>query len=88
MDKTVPVGAAILLDFIYRTDAGKAPPEAYQVIFGNRQNSLAKPITYMTLGELVALKRTGAVTSGSERTGVLTLLRRRRGAAQFMRATL
>lgn len=49
MDRTVPAGAALLLDFIYRTDAGKAPPLCYEIIFGNRQNRLSKPITKMTL---------------------------------------
>lgn len=41
-----------LTSFIEQT-IGKAPPEAYQVIFGNRQNRLSKPITKMTLGEMI-----------------------------------
>lgn len=41
MDKTVPAGAALVLDFIYRTDAEKAPPDCHQVILGNRQSQLS-----------------------------------------------
>ena len=48
MDKTVPPGAALLLDFIYRTEVGKGAPACYNVIFGNRQSRLAKQLTAMT----------------------------------------
>ncbi|WP_353641633.1 hypothetical protein [Mesorhizobium sp. WSM2239] len=37
MDKTVPAGAALLLDFIYRTETKKRAPECYEVIFDNRR---------------------------------------------------
>jgi hypothetical protein len=40
MDKTVPAGAALLLDFIYSTETKKVAPECYKVIFGNRQMAL------------------------------------------------
>ncbi|GAA5665135.1 hypothetical protein Brsp07_03638 [Brucella sp. NBRC 14130] len=49
MDKTVPAGAALLLDFI----GGVEAPRGYDVIYGNNQDKLPKPITQMTLGELV-----------------------------------
>ncbi|KAB2748056.1 hypothetical protein [Brucella anthropi] len=88
MDRTVPAGAALLLDFVYRTDAGKAPPEAYTVIFGNRQNRLAKPVTRMTIGELVdAQKNWGSKQWVKAHWGYNTASSAA-GAAQFMRATL
>ncbi|MNE69188.1 hypothetical protein D3C80_1648970 [compost metagenome] len=49
MGKTVPVGAALLLDFI----GGIEAPRGYNVIYGNNQDKLPKPITQMTIGELI-----------------------------------
>ena len=43
MDKSVPPGAAILLAFIYETEAGR-----YDVICGHNRNKLPKPLTSMT----------------------------------------
>lgn len=90
MDPTIPVGAALLLDFVYATDAGKPVPACYQVIFGNRQKYLSKPITSMTLGEVIDAQKNwsnrawvrknwdkGAKAASSAA-----------GAAQFMRDTL
>ena len=53
MDKTVPAGAAILLDFIRKTEVGRVDRASYDVIYGNNQGKLPKPITSMTIGELV-----------------------------------
>ena len=53
MDKTVPAGAAILLDFIRKTEVGRTDRASYDVIYGQNQNKLPKPITSMTVGELV-----------------------------------
>jgi len=88
MDKTVPAGAALLLDFIYRTDAGKAPPECYQVIFGNRQNRLSKPITQMTLGDLVDAQKNWSSKTWVKANWGYATASSAVGAAQFMRATL
>lgn len=88
MDKTVPAGAALLLDFIYRTDAGKAPPDCYQVIFGNRQNRLAKPITQMTLGDLVDAQKNWSSKAWVKANWGYSTASSAAGAAQFMRATL
>lgn len=38
MDTSVTAGAAILLDFIYRTETDKGPPACYDVIYGNRSS--------------------------------------------------
>lgn len=88
MDRTVPAGAALLLDFIYRTDAGKAPPEAYQVIFGNRQNRLKTPITKMTLGDLIDAQKNWSSKAWVKANWGFGTASSASGAAQFMRATL
>lgn len=87
MDKNVPAGAALLLDFIYRTDAGGAPPECYEIIFGNRQSALPKPITQMTLGEVIDAQKTWSSKAWARKFGS-TKASSAAGAAQFMRATL
>lgn len=78
MDKSVPPGAALLLALIYKTETGKMPPECYDVIYGHNQHKLAKPITQMTIGDLVDAQKgfTGRFKSSAS------------GAAQFMRLTL
>ncbi len=53
MDKTVPVGAAILLDFIRKIEVGRIDRASYDVIYGQNQHRLKKQITAMTIGELV-----------------------------------
>ncbi|MDM7851877.1 hypothetical protein [Pseudochrobactrum kiredjianiae] len=53
MDKTVPAGAAILLDFIRKIEVGRTDRASYDVIYGQNQNKLKKQITAMTIGELV-----------------------------------
>lgn len=88
MDKTVPAGAALLLDFIYRTDAGKAPPDCYQIIFGNRQNRLAQPITQMTLGDLIDAQKNWSSKAWVKANWGFATASSAAGAAQFMRATL
>lgn len=88
MDRSVPAGAARLLDFIYRTDAGSPPPACYAVIFGNRQNRLPKPITAMTLGELIDAQKNWASKTWVKKNWGATTASSAAGAAQFMRDTL
>lgn len=87
MDKTVPAGAAILLGFIYRTETDQDPPGCYDVIFGNRQSALAKPLTQMTLGEVQAAQLTWSGTAWARRFGSAKASSAA-GAPQLMRATL
>lgn len=54
MDRTVPTGAAMLLDFI----GGIEAPNGYGTIFGNKQSKLSKPLTEMTLDEVLVALRT------------------------------
>lgn len=74
MDRTVPAGAALLLDFIGDTEA----PNGYGTIFGNNQDRLPKPITSMTLAEVQRSQGTWSKKFGSSATG----------RYQFMKATL
>lgn len=77
MDRTVPAGAAILLDFIRKTEVGTEDRAGYDIIYSNKQGNLPKPITKMTVAELQGHQARGwpAVSTAS-------------GGYQFMRATL
>lgn len=74
MDKTVPAGAAMLLDFI----GGIEAPKGYGTIYGNKQHRLSKPLTEMTLAEVQAAQSAWSKNHGSSAAG----------RYQFMRATL
>jgi muramidase (phage lysozyme) len=77
MDKTVPAGAAILLDDIRDTEVGTAGRAGYDVIYANQQHKLRKPVTSMTIAELQAAQA-GNWPAKSTASG----------GYQFMRATL
>ncbi|WP_298967773.1 hypothetical protein [uncultured Methylobacterium sp.] len=74
MDKTVPAGAAVLLDFI----ASKEAPRGYGTVYGDNQDKLPKPLTGMTLDEVIAAGPGWTKRFGSSAAG----------RYQFMRATL
>ncbi|HWD13288.1 MAG TPA: hypothetical protein VG519_08035 [Pseudochrobactrum sp.] len=78
MDKTVPTGAAILLDFIRKTEVGRTDRASYDVIYGHNQDKLPKPITSMTIGELVDAQASFTKRFKSSASG----------GYQFMRKTL
>lgn len=78
MDKTVPAGAALLLEFIYETETSRNLPACYEVIYGHKQHKLAKPLTSMSLDEVIAAQRGWSRNHGSSAAG----------APQFMRRTL
>lgn len=78
MDKTVPPGAAILLDFIRDTEVGSADRSSYDVIYGHKQGKLKVPLTQMTYGDIVDAQKAWSKNNGSSAAG----------AYQFMRATL
>lgn len=77
MDRTVPKGAAILLNFIRKTEVGTETRAGYDIIYAHKQGKLPKPITAMTVAELQGHQAKGwpAVSTAS-------------GGYQFMRATL
>lgn len=87
MDKSVPKGTALLLAFIYETETGKEAPECYEVIFGNRQSKLAKPITHMTLSDVQRSQKYWASSKWAARFGSKAFSSAA-GAPQIMRATL
>ena len=78
MDKTIPIPAAKLLNFIYQTETSQSAPECYEVIYANKQYKLAKPLTSMSLGEVQSAQMGWSKAHGSSATG----------APQFMYATL
>ena len=78
MNANVPTGAAILLDFIGSVEVGKPGRDGYEVIYGNKQWKIAKPLTSMTLDEVQAAQRGWSKHHGSSAAG----------RYQFMRATL
>jgi len=74
MDKTVPRPAAFLLDFI----GSKEAPRGYDTVFGNRMNRMPKPLTSMTMKEILDQGKWRTKTFGSSACG----------RYQFMDATL
>ena len=74
MDKTVPAGAAMLLDFIGDLEA----PQGYGTIYADKQGRLPKPLTSMTLGEVIDAQKAWSKSHGSSAAG----------RYQFLRATL
>jgi len=75
---TLPAGAAILLEFIRKTETRHTGAVAYDTIYGHNQNKLPKPLTKMTVNEVIAAGPgwTKAYKSSAA------------GAYQFMNATL
>ncbi len=61
MDRTMPAGAAMLLDFIGDIEA----PKGYGTIYANKQHKLAKPLTSMTLGDVVDAQKAWSKNHGS-----------------------
>lgn len=78
MDRTVPAGAALLLDFIAQTEVGSTGRASYDVIYGHNQDKLPKPITSMTIGYLIDAQASFTKRFKSSASG----------RYQFMRATL
>ncbi|WP_061930080.1 hypothetical protein [Aureimonas sp. AU22] len=78
MDRTVPAGAARLLDFIRDTEVGTEARSGYDIIFGHNQDKLPKPVTSMTVDEVLGQQQSWSSRFGSSATG----------GYQFMRATL
>ncbi|RVI77524.1 hypothetical protein [Sinorhizobium meliloti] len=78
MTKTVPLGAAMLLDFIREAEVGSKGRASYDVIYGHNQGKLTKPLTEMTIAEVIRAQKGWARAHGSSAAG----------GYQFMRATL
>lgn len=78
MNPIVPAPAAHILEFIYKTETGRDAPECYDVVYGQRQGELPKPLTEMTFDEVVKGGPERSRKFGSSAAG----------AGQFMRDTL
>lgn len=74
MDKSIPAPAAYLLDLIGSIEA----PKGYDTVYANKQHLLTKPITEMTLNELIENQTGFTKYFGSSASG----------RYQFMRNTL
>jgi hypothetical protein len=61
----IPASAVLLLDFIGQVEA----PGGYGVIYRNRQGTLARPLTEMTLGEVLAAQPGWTTAHGSPAAG-------------------
>lgn len=59
MTNTVPQGAAMLLEFIREAEVGSSGRASYDVIYGHNQGGLAKPLTAMTVAQVLAERRDG-----------------------------
>jgi len=75
---TVPASAASLLAFVRRTETGRQDDSAYDTIYGHNERHLPKPLTSMTLDEVIALGPSWTKAYKSSAAG----------AYQFMNATL
>lgn len=78
MDKTVPAGAALLLDFTRLIETGKTDRSSYDVIYGHNEGKISKKVTSMTIDELIAIQPTFTKRFKSSAAG----------GYQFMRNTL
>jgi muramidase (phage lysozyme) len=78
MDRTVPRGAAILLDYIGKVEVGREGRDGYDVVYGHNQARLRKPLTQMTVDEVIAA---GPSWTRAWRSSAA-------GRYQFMNATL
>jgi len=78
MNPAIPAPAAHILEFIYKTETGRDPPECYDVVYGRRQGELPKLLTEMTFDEVVKSGPDRSRKFGSSAAG----------AGQFMRDTL
>lgn len=78
MDPTVPQSAALLLDFIGEIEVGRKGRDGYDVIYGHNQSKLPKPLTSMTVDEVIAA---GPGWTRAYRSSAA-------GRYQFMNATL
>lgn len=88
MTNRLPADVAVILPFIRKTEVGRDDAGSYDVIFGNRQKHLSKPVSSMTLKEVMQLQEKTASARwvrdnwGYKQSSSAT------GAYQFMKTTL
>lgn len=74
MPATVEI-ARPLLDFLGAVETGRAGTEAYRTIYGHREKTLAKPVTDMTMDELLAAQLKWGKNWGSSAAGKYQIIR-------------
>jgi len=78
MDRTLPAGAALLLDFVRLVKTGKTGRSSYDVMYGHNEDKISRKIYSMSIEKLIAIQPTF-----SKRFKLSTA-----GGYQFMRDTL
>lgn len=84
LPKSIPATALALLNFIYSKEA----PRGYDTIYGNRQGKLDKPLTTMTVGEVIEQQKFWGNKSWVRKNWGYRSASSAAGAPQFMRNTL
>lgn len=75
MGNTISTGARILLDLIYRTETGRDAPACYRTIIGHREDQLKRPITEMSIDELLAAQKSWGKRWRSSAAGAPQIIR-------------
>ncbi|MGR6465399.1 hypothetical protein [Rhizobium sp. PAMB 3182] len=84
LPKSIPATALALLKFIYSKEA----PKGHDTIFGNRQGHLDKPLTTMTVGDVIEQQKLWSSKSWVKKNWGYGTASSAAGAPQFMRDTL
>lgn len=69
-------GAEKLLDFIGKIETGRSGLDAYTTVYGHREGKLPKPITDMTIDELLAAQLRWGKNWGSSAAGKFQIIRK------------
>ena len=72
----MPAGVALLLAFVYVTEVSRRPLGYYEVIYAHRQERLPKPLTRMTVDEVIAAQRTWSRHHGASAAGAPQFIRK------------
>lgn len=73
--KGLPAGASLLLNFISHTETKKTGAAAYEVIYGHNEDKLKRPITKMTIDQVVAAQPSWTKRFGSSAAGAYQVMR-------------
>ena len=85
---SLPAPARKLLDFIMKTETKFARPRCYETIFGHNEGKLSRPLTAMTIDEVLAAQRNWPSKVWVKEHFGKTQASSAAGGPQFMRATL
>lgn len=71
-----PTGAALLLDFIGKTETGVTGEDMYRTIYGHKEGRLTKPITAFTVDELLDAQKLWAKNWRGSAAGKYQIIRK------------